>query len=211
MSSSTLIRMSGLAAMVAGGIWMLVVPGDEALPMLTHAGWHLLIALASVLSLVGLVGLHARQVGSAGRLGWAGFIVALLGAGMVFVGNVAEGGWERDWGWALFMLGMLSLLLGLVLFGSASMRAQVLPRWSVLLLTFSSLLVLLAFASMAALTAIFNLAEPTESSPLILLPIVLVGSFGLGWIVLGYALLRDKAWCGPDEKRSQPSPSVQAG
>jgi len=183
---------SGLAAILAGGMWMLVVPGDEALPMLTHAGWHLLVALTSLLSIVGLIGLHARQGRPAGRLGWVGFVVAVIGAGMVFIGNVAEGGWERDWGWALFMVGMLSLLVGLVFVGSASLRAKVLPRWSIVLLTFSSLLVLLTFVSMVAISAIFNFPEPAENSPLILLPIVLVGSFGLGWMVLGYALLTHK-------------------
>jgi len=183
---------SGLAAILAGGMWMLVVPGEEVLPMLTHAGWHLLFALTSLLSIVGLVGLHARQGRLARRLGWVGFAVAVIGAGMVFVGNVAEGGWEREWGWSLLMLGMPSLFVGLVLFGNASLRAKVLPRWSMVLLTFSSLLVLLTFVSMMAITAIFNLAEPAENSPLILLPVVLVGSFGLGWIMLGYALLTDK-------------------
>ena len=95
MSSSNLIRLSGLAAVVAGA---LLLVGDlldllslatgpenlsEAATTAPFAFTFLLYLIGSVLLLVGLVGLYVRQSEASGILGLVGFAVAFLGSALV--------------------------------------------------------------------------------------------------------------------------------
>jgi hypothetical protein len=92
MSSSSLIRLSGLAAVVAG---VLLLIGDllslatesenlsESATTAPYVFTFLLFLLGTVLVLVGLVGLYVRQSEAAGMLGLVGFVVAFLGTALV--------------------------------------------------------------------------------------------------------------------------------
>ncbi len=91
-SLTALIRRSGLLA-VGAGAYMVVLPfvhpSDEV--GMRSAAWvpvHLLYFAALAVVLLALVGILARQLQRAGRLGVAGFLVAFVGAGMMLV----EGG-----------------------------------------------------------------------------------------------------------------------
>ena len=82
MTSSDLIRWSGIAAMLGGVLWvvwsLLVRVSFEAAGGPFSDG---LLLVADLLTLAGLVGLHALQGGNYGSIGRAGFytsVVALL-------------------------------------------------------------------------------------------------------------------------------------
>src|SRR5918992_153692 len=105
MSSSNLIRWSGLASMVGGGLLIisdfleLLLVGYNfggAATTGTYALTTVLTLLGTVLLLVGLVGLYLGQVGTAGLLGLVGFLVTFLGNVLV-AGAVWEATFVVPW------------------------------------------------------------------------------------------------------------------
>lgn len=165
MSSSNLIRWSGLAALV-GGVLLIVENvaefifyGDqpESVAALTNA-WVILSVLALVgvvLISLGLVGLYARQAEQTGTLGLVAFLVAFSGtamlfgfgwAGAFFVPALAEAVPDSldtlDAG--VLMVGVILTFglfaLGWLLFGLASLQARVLPRGAAVLLMVGAVL-----------------------------------------------------------------------
>ena len=75
---------------------------------------------ALILMSVGLIGLHALQGGSYGRLGRVGLYTAIISNALLIAGTVVF--WP-------FLLGSLGNWIGLVLYGAATIRAGLLPRW----------------------------------------------------------------------------------
>lgn len=159
-TTSKLIRWTGLAAIVAGIIFAGIQPFHpvDVLASVTTGTWTTIIALKLTmcfLFLVGLTGLYARQAKQSGRLGFVGFLLLSLSwwlqASFVFVelfilpvlasstpqfvesylgivngspGEMNIGALPAVYG----AVGVLYLLGGLV-FGIATFRARVLPRW----------------------------------------------------------------------------------
>ena len=130
MSSSDLIRWGGLAA-IGAGILAIVYgllsfatgKGDEP------GALDILVILAMILEVVGLLGFHALQGRNYGRIGRAG-LYTTIGAIVLFelllVLSLLGGGVGQGW---LAAVGVLGLLVGLVLYGAATLQARVLPRW----------------------------------------------------------------------------------
>lgn len=130
MAASGLIRWGAIGLMLSGLTWVVLglsafvgylqaIPGREDIVLFVVA--HLLLA-------VGLVGLHALQKDSYGLLGRAGFYILLVAVAvrvlhaMVFLtGSLALQ-------WTSFP-GVLGMFVGFVLYGVATLRARVLPRW----------------------------------------------------------------------------------
>ena len=88
-----------------------------------------LFIVALLFTGAGLVGLHLLQEGSCGLLGLAGFYIALvaiaariLGAVLFLAGSSAFEGFPLP-------VATLGMLVGFVLYGVATLRARVLPRW----------------------------------------------------------------------------------
>lgn len=84
--------------------------------------------VALVLVLVRLIGLHAQQKENYGRIGQAGFytvvkasFVQILGLVVLLLGSAV-----LEW---LIPIGSLAVLVGFVLYGTATLQARVLPRW----------------------------------------------------------------------------------
>ena len=136
--------------------------GDEAGPL------DLLAIVAYVLLIVGLVGFHALQQRSYGRIGRAGLyttIAAFVLWEILLLAGLLGGGAGLVW---LVPIGVLGTLVGEVLYGAATLQARVLPRWCGIL---------------------FILLMPVT----IFLGSVLTGVYstiwaGLVWLALGYAL-----------------------
>lgn len=145
MGSSNLIRWAGLAAMVGGVLWALWTVGFNfvgygepgTLAYERYEAYNRLLPLALLPVMVGFLGLHAVQRRSYGRLGRAGFIMALVGLALAVAGSVGEF-WVftmqpygeangRDASWMIYLLGHLVLAIGSVLFGIATVGAKVLP------------------------------------------------------------------------------------
>ncbi len=159
MSSSSLIRLSGLAA-VAGGVLLsvgallsLATESENLSGSATTAPYAftwLLYLLGAVLLLVGLVGLYVRQSEATGILGLVGFATAFFGQALalgavwnqLFVAPLlaveaprvldAEPTGMLALGFTLTFL--VFLPLGWLLFGVASFRARIYPRAAAILL-----------------------------------------------------------------------------
>lgn len=201
MSSVSLVRVGGLAAILAG---VLLVLGElmnllidfetdpvEAATSGTSIVQSVVFLLGVALLLVGLVGLYIRLAeATGGLLGLVGFLLALVGTGMVMgvlwdqtftvpaLAQVAPTLLESDppalvnFG---FIFSFVLFGLGWLLFGVEAYRARVYPRIAVILLMVGAVLTILP------------------------LPFVgLVFAVGLAW--LGLALLT-----GRDTSAEQPS------
>jgi hypothetical protein len=169
MAASNLVRWGGLAAMGAGVLFIsnsflgvAVGNADEPGPL------DILAILGYVLQMVGLVGFHALQARHYGRIGRAG-LYTTIGAILIFeflllaslLGNTEGPGW-------LLTVGLLGTLVGLVLYGAATLQARVLPRWCGVL-----------FIILVPGAILFGSILPGDYS--------IIWS-GLVWVALGYAL-----------------------
>ena len=185
-SPGALIRRSGLLA-VGVGAYMVVLPflhpSDDV--GVQSAAWvpvHLLYFAALTVMLLVLVGILARQLQRAGRLGVAGFQVAFVGTAMMLLEG-REHLFSPDFGvgtplglWELISASLI-FSVGYVLLSVAIARASVLPRGAGILLAVGGPMV--AF------------------SPPIGIPAVLVvghALFGLGLAWSGHAL-----WTGTEQ------------
>jgi len=153
-----LIRLGGLAAVLAGVAWavsglvhfVLVFPEAGTGPTGSLSdylieGAH---AVAEAGMLVALLGLRARQTPAYGWLGTVGFALSFLGTALLcaitviaIVSGDALG--EAILG-SIFISGILGWFVGFPLLGIATLRARMLPRWcGVLLLAFFPLFLFL--------------------------------------------------------------------
>src|SRR5215204_1628501 len=175
MPTSRLVQWGAIGAVIASVAWAvsdilaLVFPGQEEGP--TGSTSFYLIesadAIAEAGMLAALIGLHVVQARSLGRLGVVGFAVAFVGTALVLVSTLLvliflDRPGETLLG-LLFGSGVIGWLVGFVLFGIATFRARVLPRWSGVLLV--------------AYPLILIAGVPLEG------PLILVG---LLWLAVGY-------------------------
>lgn len=136
MSSAGLIRWGGLTAMVAGLIWMVsgvlaLIYGGEHEPGTTED--YLVegtFALAILFTAGGMIGLHALQQGSYGRLGRAGLYLVVIASLAQAIATAVLLAGSDALEWVVFPVGLLAVLVGFVLYGIATLRAGVLPRWA---------------------------------------------------------------------------------
>jgi len=119
--------------------------------------------LAMLLLLVGLVALFVRQAEMFGALGLVGFLLALVGTAMaagalwsqVFVvprlAEVAPAVVDTGAGSVLvgFLLSFLIFGVGWLVFGVATLRTRVFPRWAVMLLIVGAVISILPLPSRA--------------------------------------------------------------
>ena len=164
MAQSDWVRWGGLAAMGAGLLAIVYSllgfaagKGDEPGPL------DILVILAMLLEVVGLLGFHALQGRNYGRIGRAGLYTS-IGSLVIFefllLASVVGGDVGLDW---LVAVGVLGAVVGLALYGAATLQAKVLPRWcGILFIIFMPVGILLG-----DLQPIWG---------------------GLSWLALGYAL-----------------------
>ena len=178
MSSSELIRWSGLLAIGAGGYLVLSPLVHPSSPQ--SAAWvpmHLLFFAALIATLLTLVGILLYQLQQAGRLGLAGFFTAFVGTAMMLLEG-REHLFSPDFGQGTprglleLIIASLVFSIGYILLGVAIVRAGVLPRGTGILLAVGGPIV--AF-----------------SPPIGVLAVEIVGHalFGLGLLWVGYVLL----------------------
>jgi hypothetical protein len=204
MSSTNLIRWSGLANILAGillVLFSLLHPPEVSPPpdpaVVLNSPWaliHTLVMLAAVFILLGLVGTYARQIQKTGLFGLIGFLTA-------FVGNtLLVGFWFFD-AYVIpilasqapilltdktilmsgptagpfvlaYLLGGVISVIGFIVMGIATIRANILPRWAAVLMMVGA--------------PVFTFSP---HGPILISGAVLLG-LGLGW--LGYALWAEK-------------------
>ncbi len=111
MTTSNLIRWSGLAAILGG---LLFIVGSLLLPDASPlVAWNQPVRTVAIL--FALIGLYAFQVEESGLWGFLGFVAA-------FIGNVLEMAGETP-------LSASTYTVGLILFAIGSWIAHKLPRW----------------------------------------------------------------------------------
>ena len=85
--------------------------------------------IAILLTIGGMVGLHALQGTNYGRIGRAGFYTAVIALLAQALGAIVLLAGSQALQWLIFPMGNLALLVGLVLYGAATLQAGILPRW----------------------------------------------------------------------------------
>jgi hypothetical protein len=172
MNASTLMRLAGVSAVMAGLCFILIgMFHPENIPSsVTTVTWvnvHIVATALGFFGLFGMAGLYARQVEKSGWLGLTGFLLFsvwfVLITGFSFVEafilpNLAT----ESPAFVESLLGMLTgvpstvdlgilpmlwnisgpmYILGALLFGIATLRARVMPRWAGGLLTLAAVLI----------------------------------------------------------------------
>jgi len=151
--SLTLVRWGGLAGMVAGVLYTLIgIIGPQS-PVFPSFSDYLIevLAVALLFTLVAIAALHVLQRDRYGRLGAAGSLTAFIGYALVLLAVIANALAGREVLGIVPSLGALGALVGLILLGSASLRAGMLPPWCGVLLIagfpLSTVLDILVFAN----------------------------------------------------------------
>ena len=200
MNSSRPIRWGGPAAMLGGALYVALfgvtaliygvfAEQTEGTFLGAHAFIHSLDVSMFALLALGAAGVYTRQKDRLGKLGKAGFYTTLAGFGLSVLGGlaiIAVGLAVSDEA----TLGILDVIthplahllyaLGSLLFGIATYRTGILPRWGALL----------AGVGPIWLFALFNLGfGGGQSFVVVFVPVVVTG---LGWMWLGHALLSEK-------------------
>lgn len=159
MSSFGVVRWGGLAAVLAGVVFLV----DEVIILMSPVPFlDVVFIVAMLLVLAGLVGFHALQKDYYGRVGRAGFYTIVAGIVSQVLGLLVLLSGSASLLW-LISLATLAVLVGFVLYGAATLQAGVLPRWCGV-----------------ALVVVFPVG--------LLLGVYAYLWFGLVWLALGYAL-----------------------
>ena len=208
MSTSQLIRWSGLSLMLGGislAVESLIHPPGETAQYILEPLWglaHWLGAFAWLLILFGLFGLYARQAQRIGRLGFVGFVMAVAGAalsaGTLMMGSAVlapiiaaqapqllelDGPYFTSLAFKFAGGLILAGFIGLLLLAIVTLRARILPSIG------SWVVILLVPAAVVAVPVVLFVAPELQR---ILLPLLSI-AIGAGLLAWGYALWRDPA------------------
>lgn len=177
MTSPSLIRLGGVAAMLGGAMW--IVKGG--LIMLGGPDPNLFLPAQLFFALC-LLGLHTRLAERGGRLGRIGGFLAYAAVALSMVNTpysifFAERGPQTPFPFNVtYFSASLAIFIGLVFLGIAVLRAGVLPgRWRTLPL----------ILSLSALLPVWILAFIHLEIPVVVL--------GAAWMLLGYVLWSDRS------------------
>lgn len=140
MSSVNLLRLGTFGALLASVVWTVLGLADLATVGVRDSGIlssalldETLCVIALVSTLGGIVGLHARQTPSYGRLGTAGFLTAFAGIALLLMGLIPSflvgGIFARVFLDPVLGAGLWCVLVGFVPLGAATLRLKGLPQW----------------------------------------------------------------------------------
>lgn len=191
-----------MAAVLGGVLFSAKILWEMAgvVPLNTTDITDTLFFVVPLLWLAGLSGFYARCTERYGPLGNIGFMVSLSGLAVGTIGSLI-GAWVEPLRLG-YWLGFRFLCLGLVLLGIATIGARALPGgWSILPLVLGLLglgRALFTFFAVTRGARVFNAPEGQGELGSFLaswagtLSSVLGVLFGIGWVLLGYALWASK-------------------
>jgi hypothetical protein len=206
MSPRNLIQWSGLASILSGVLLFVFFMLNPARNLATiasnpYVAVHAVGTAATILGQLGIAGLYARQSEKAGVLGLFGFVVCFVGLALtsaevfldtyvlpLFVAQGTEVLLRLVSAGPLIPVSQLTstlFVVGFILFGLATLRAGVLPRWAAVLVIVGSLY------------GVGRLPLPALGRA------VVAAMFAVGLIWLGYAL-----WSEKGETVTQPKPAM---
>ena len=181
------LRIGGYAAIVGGILWFIALLGS-ALVQDSFSIFGLLLLAATVVILVGLAGLSAFQSRTHPVLIWAAFLVAASGGLISVVGLLAMSVvGDRPWiagmsPWYVWMIGLLTLIVGSALFALGTWRTRTLSRAGAALLGIGAIAIPFMLAGIGGV----GLPEPVGQA----LTVATMLAFSGGWVVLGLSALR---------------------
>lgn len=183
-----MLRIGGLGAVVGGVLFFLGFAAASGLGG-SDEPWIFIAAVGTLGILAALVGLSAFQAYRDPKLAWAAFAIPAIGTlvtivgmiGMVAMGDSDDpfiGPWAP---WSIWAVGLLTTLVGSILFAIATLRAAVLSRRAAQALAWSAgVLVVIAVGGFdAGSTALAGLLVGGS-----------LGAFCLSWVALGASALR---------------------
>lgn len=132
MAQGNFVRLGAIGFALGGVVWILfnLLPPSQATEAMPSGFALVLYILGILLSVVGLAGLHASQRDNNGRIGQAGFYVVLASSTVAILGSVASFLGSATLDWLLVVgVGVVGAIVGFMLYGIATQRAKVLPRW----------------------------------------------------------------------------------
>jgi hypothetical protein len=186
------LRIGGYAAVLGGLLWFFVLAGNAINDGAESGAFWIggVLVVATIATLVALVGLSAFQARRHPVLPWAAFAIPAAGGTVALLGTLAiamNGDSDRALiagasGWAISMLGLLTLLLGSGLFALATLRAHSLSRAA------AALLAVGALAVVPGLVGVTGGLVPSALAPLAILITVLL--FPDCWVAMGISSLR---------------------
>ena len=183
-----MLRIGGVGAVAGGILFFLGIAAASGLGG-SDEPWIVVGLLGMLGILAALIGLSAFQAYRDPKLAWAAFAIPAIGAfvtivgmlGMAVMGDSEDpfiGSWNAWWIWAV---GLLTTLVGSILFGIATLRAAVLSRRGAQALTWSAgVVIILAFSGF----------DPGSSALGGLVEGGALGAFCLSWVALGASALR---------------------
>ena len=130
-----LIRWGGLAAVLAGILRVIA----SFTPTTTSVGLQIFYFVIDVLLLLGVIGVYAFQKQETGRWGFVGFVMALIGAGLLIGHDVVSA--------VAFLYPVAAFLfaVGISVLAIRSWAVNTLPRWTSALLITSTIVGILGF------------------------------------------------------------------
>lgn len=191
MKPSRFTRLGGLGALLGGTLWVATL----GVAQLLSADLTAFVVAPVLCLMLGVAALQARQARNAGRLGGAGFLIAILGCVVLAYGSVGQitlNGTVAGLTYGPLVLG--GLAPGALIFGAgtgllavSSIVANVLPRFSPIPLLVGAVGVTVA-GGWAIGHELLD-GAPAHIFPVQTAPIIgLWAIFGVGWLWLGYLL-----------------------
>jgi hypothetical protein len=184
-----MLRIGGFGALFGGILWFLGLavasqPGGD------DTAWLVLAALGTGGLLLAFIGLSAFQARRDPVLAWAAFAIPGIGSLVSVIGLtgmvLGTGDEPLVFGsvsaWSVWVVGLLGILIGSIIFAIATIRAAVFSRRAAIALAVSSALVLVLAFGLSGTN--------TETPAGQLVSAVGLGSFAASWIAFGILALR---------------------
>ena len=148
------------AALLAGTLWLFLSLDSLARPD-PETYRDAVFIIPWLLAAVAIAGIHTLQRAAAGRLGEVGFWLLVAGIVAGVAGILASLSDSESLKWLGFPVGALGWMGGLALFGVATMRARVLPRWCGVALIVAQPLAILLGAALAPIAPLHEYGSYT--------------------------------------------------
>ena len=184
-----LLRIGGVGAVFGGIAWLTGIAVSSGIDGDGGRPWVGLMLLGTLGLLVALIGLSAFQGHRDPTLAWIAVVIPGAGAVVSSVGIAGiltlpeDGSVLGLWSpWDMWILGMLTNLIGSIFFGIATYQARVLSTRAAAALGLSS------GAALAA--AIASFGAPELSNLALTVEIAVIGAFAGSWVWLGASALR---------------------
>jgi len=178
-ASAGRIRFAGLACLIGGLLWAVLVSIDQLQAQVPSIFSDLLIPVPMLLGMAcGPLGLLAlRASGRMRRVGFIGTTISLLGVCSYLAATLSKyvAGYEVEF---FYPIGALLVGIGMLTLGIAVLVARKLPGWR----RMAPLIVGLYYVAMIPFQIVFFIIPNGEPSP------ILLGIWSVAWILFGYAV-----------------------